>query len=145
MRKVLICFLTCIFLLFNVSTGVAEEEEKKEEKTVLEEITVTGTPITNPVTPIDTRYGTQYNLVTDEQIKQQNSYDFESTLRNVPGVMFQKKNLIGEQTSHSLYIRGRGPAIPAPILLLSLTEFPALEHSSARCWVTASPSPPSAG
>ena len=45
MRKVLICFLTCIFLLFNVSTGVAEEEEKKEEKTVLEEITVIGTPL----------------------------------------------------------------------------------------------------
>jgi len=113
-RRGLIGFLICIsFLLFNVSMGVAEEEEKKEEKTVLEEITVIGTPYSNPVTPMNTRYGTQYNLVTEEQIKQQNSYDFESTLRNVPGVMFQKKNLIGEQTSHSLYIRGRGASHPS--------------------------------
>jgi outer membrane receptor protein involved in Fe transport len=118
MREVLICFLICIFfllfnLLFNVSTGVAEEEEKKEEKTVLEEITVIGTPYSNPMTPMNTRYGTQYNLVTEEQIKEQNAYDFQSTLRDVPGVMFQKKNLIGEQTSHSLYIRGRGASHPS--------------------------------
>jgi iron complex outermembrane receptor protein len=89
------------------------KEQKKEEKTVLEEITVTGAPIISPATPIDTRYGTQYNVVTEEQIKEQNSYDFESTLRNVPGVMFQSKNLIGEQTSHSLYIRGRGSSHPS--------------------------------
>ena len=70
MRKVLICFWACIFFLsFNVSVGVAEEEEKKEEKTVLEEITVIGTPYSNPVTPLNTRYGTQYNLVTEEKIK----------------------------------------------------------------------------
>jgi iron complex outermembrane receptor protein len=114
---VLMCFLICIFPIFNVSTGMAEEEEKKEEKkeekTVLEEITVTETPYNTPATPIDTRYGTQYNVVTEEQIKEQNSYDFESALRNVPGVMFQGKNLIGEQTSHSLYIRGRGSSHPS--------------------------------
>jgi len=114
MRKVLICFWACIFFLsFNVSVGVAEEEEKKEEKTVLEEITVIGTPYSNPVTPLNTRYGTQYNLVTEEKIKQQNAYDFQSTLRNVPGVMFQSKNLMGSQTSHSLYIRGRGASHPS--------------------------------
>jgi outer membrane cobalamin receptor len=113
MRNVLICLLICIFLLFDISAGVADEEEKKEEKTVLEEITVTATPSSNPVTPIETRYGTQHNLVTEEQIKEQNAYDFESTLRNVPGVMFQGKNLIGEQTSHSLYIRGRGSSHPS--------------------------------
>lgn len=113
-RRVLIGSLICIsFLFLNVSAGMAEEKEKKEEKTVLEEITVIGTPYSNPVTPMNTRYGTQYNLVTEEQIKEQNSYDFESTLRNVPGVMFQSKNLIGEQTSHSLYIRGRGASHPS--------------------------------
>jgi iron complex outermembrane receptor protein len=113
-RKGLTGFLICIFfLLFNVSTGVTEEEEKKEEKTVLEEITVTETPYNTPATPINTRYGTQYNLVTEEQIELQNNYDFEATLRNVPGVMFQQKNLIGEQTSHSLYIRGRGSSHPS--------------------------------
>jgi len=87
--------------------------EKKDQKAVLEEITVIGAPDSNPVTPIDTRYGTQYNLVTEEQIKQQNAYDFQSTLRNVPGVMFQSKNLMGSQTSHSLYIRGRGASHPS--------------------------------
>ena len=80
---------------------------------ILEEISVIGTPYSNPVSPITTRYGTQYNLVTEEQIKQQNSHDFHSTLRNVPGVMFQKKNLLGDQTSHSLYIRGRGASHPS--------------------------------
>jgi len=87
--------------------------EEKEAKTVLEEITVIGAPDRSPVTPIDTRYGTQYNLVNEEQIKQQNAYDFQSTLRNVPGVMFQSKNLMGSQTSHSLYIRGRGASHPS--------------------------------
>ncbi len=111
-RKVLLCFFLFIFLLFNVSAGVAGEEEKKEEKTVLEEITVIGTPYGNPVTPMKTPYGTQYNLVTEEQIKEQNVYDFHSALRDVPGVMFQKKNLLGDQTSHSLYIRGRGSSHP---------------------------------
>ena len=123
-ERVLMGFLICIFLLFNVSTGVAEEEEKKEEKTVLEEITVIGTPYSNPVTPVNTRYGTQYNLVTEEQIKEQNSYDFESTLRNVPGVMFQKKNLIGEQTSHSLYIRGRGSSHPSSDFAIEFDRVP---------------------
>jgi outer membrane receptor protein involved in Fe transport len=112
-RRVLIGFLICISLFFNVSMGVAGEEEKKEEKTVLEEITVIGTPYSNPVTPMNTRYGTQYNLVTEEQIKEQNVYDFQSTLRDVPGVMFQSKNLMGSQTSHSLYIRGRGASHPS--------------------------------
>ncbi|HUL30055.1 MAG TPA: TonB-dependent receptor plug domain-containing protein [Thermodesulfobacteriota bacterium] len=137
MRRVfLMCFLICVFPIFNVSTGVAEEEEKrevtkqetkeekKEEKTVLEEITVTGTPIGSPVTPINSPYGTQSNLVTEEQIKLQNSYDVENTLRNVPGVMFQTKNLIGEQTSHSLYIRGRGSSHPSPDLAIQFDGVP---------------------
>jgi iron complex outermembrane receptor protein len=128
----LVGFLICIFLSFNVSTGVADgeekKEEKKEEKTVLEEITVTETPYNTPVTPIDTRYGTQYNLVTEEQIKLQNNYDFEPTLRNVPGVMFQQKNLIGEQTSHSLYIRGRGSSHPSPDFAI---EFDGAPHYGA--------------
>jgi len=116
--RITTCLLFCIFF---VAMSVWAEEpkkgdkkgEKKDQKAVLEEITVIGAPDSNPVTPIDTRYGTQYNLVTEEQIKQQNAYDFQSTLRNVPGVMFQSKNLMGSQTSHSLYIRGRGASHPS--------------------------------
>jgi iron complex outermembrane receptor protein len=100
-------------LVLNVPGGAAQEKEKKDEKAVLEEVTVTATPERNPVTPVPTRYGTQHNLVTEEQIKQQNSYDFQSTLKNVPGVMSQSRNLMGAQTSHSLYIRGRGASHPS--------------------------------
>lgn len=113
-KSVLICLLMCIsILLFSVSVGAAQEKEKKGEHTVMEEITVVGTPHSTPATPLNTRYGTQYNLVTEEQIKEQNSQDFQSTLRDVPGVMYQSKNLMGSQTSHSLYIRGRGASHPS--------------------------------
>lgn len=95
-------------------TALAEEKtDKAVEEKVLEEIIVREAPYTNPVTPVPTKYGTQYNVVTEEQIKQQNNYDFQSTLRNVPGVMFQSKNLAGSQTSHSMYIRGRGSSHPS--------------------------------
>ncbi|MCG6536035.1 MAG: TonB-dependent receptor plug domain-containing protein, partial [Syntrophales bacterium LBB04] len=80
---------------------------------MLEDIIVREAPYSNPVTPVPTRYGTQYNQVTEEQIKEQNVYDFQSALRNVPGVMFQSKNLMGSQTSHSMYIRGRGANHPS--------------------------------
>lgn len=124
-NKVLIGIVLFIFfLLCQASTAVTGEEEKKEEKTVLEEITVTGTPYSNPVTPMSTRYGTQYNLVTEEQIREQNAYDFQSTLCNVPGVMFQKKNLIGEQTGHSLYIRGRGSSHPSSDFVIQFDGVP---------------------
>jgi outer membrane cobalamin receptor len=112
-RMILHLFL-CIF--FIAASALGEEPEKAETgeaRAVLGEITVTGTRYTNPVTPKDTRYGTQYNVVTEEQIKEQNSYDLQSALRDVPGVMSQSKNLVGSQTSHSLYIRGRGMSHPS--------------------------------
>lgn len=82
--------------------------DRDREVVRLREIVVRAAPLTNPTTPVTTRYGTQYNIVTQEQIKEQNGPDFQSALRDVPGVMFQSKNLMGSQTSHSLYIRGRG-------------------------------------
>jgi len=91
---------------------------------VLEETVVTATPENSPVTPVTTQYATQYNVVTEEQIKEQNSLDFESTLRNVPGVMFQSKNLMGNQTSHSLYIRGRGASHPSPDVTIEFDGAP---------------------
>lgn len=103
----------CIGVLiasFSISMAFANE---KDGETVLKEITVTGAPYSDPATPVTTRYGTQYNVVSEEQIKKQNSYDFASTLRDVPGVMSQSKNMIGSQTSHSLYIRGRGASHPS--------------------------------
>lgn len=101
-----------------------EVRERNGTKTVLEEVSVTTTPWVSPVTPIDTPYGTQYNVVTEEQIKEQNSYDFQSTLRDVPGVFYQSKNLLGSQTSHSLYIRGRGASHPSSDLAIEFDGVP---------------------
>jgi Outer membrane receptor proteins, mostly Fe transport len=131
--KITISLILCIFVMI-ISAWAEEpkegeqEKEKKEKKIELEEITVIGAPYSNPVTPNYTRYGTQYNRVTEEQIKQQNSYDFQSTLRNVPGVMSQSKNLIGSQTSHSLYIRGRGASHPSSDFAI---EFDGVPHYGA--------------
>lgn len=77
-----------------------------------------------PVEPVETPFGAQYNVVTEEQIKEQGSYDLQSTLRDVPGVMFQSKNLLGSQTSHSLYIRGRGASHPSPDIIVQFDGVP---------------------
>lgn len=87
-------------------------------------ITAYGVADQPPSVPVQTRFGTQYNVVTEEQIKRQNSLDFYDALRNVPGVMYQKKNIIGGQTSHSLYIRGRGASHPSPDLNIFFDDVP---------------------
>lgn len=116
MRKdiIIICTVWCIFsMALSGWADEAKQDETEERNAILEEITVIGVPAVNPITPVDTRYGTKYNIVTEQQIQEQNDRDFLSTLRNVPGVMFQSKNLMGSQTSHSLYIRGRGADHPS--------------------------------
>ncbi len=87
-------------------------------------VTVYGVADQPPVAPVTTRFGTQFNVVTEEQIARQGSLDFYDALRNVPGVMFQKKNIIGGQTSHSLYIRGRGASHPSPDLNIFFDDVP---------------------
>jgi len=95
-----------------------------QEVTQLQEIIVTTTPLPNPVTPVITRYATQHNVVSQDQIKEQHGLDFQSALRNVPGVMFQSKNLMGSQTSHSLYIRGRGASHPSSDFAILYDDVP---------------------
>ena len=128
-RRIMVYFLMSIFAL---SIPVLAEGPKKdngegrikEEKAALEEITVTGERYNNPATPVDTQYGAQYNVVTEEQIKEQNSYDLPSALRDVPGVMSQSHNMIGSQTSHSIYIRGRGASHPSSDLVIEFDGAP---------------------
>ncbi len=121
--------LLCVFVM--ILSGWAGEpkqaeegSDKKEKKAALEEITVIGASVGNPTTPVDTGYGTQYNVVTEERIKEQNTLDFQSALRDVPGVMIQTKNLMGSQTSHSLYIRGRGASHPSSDVVVQYDGVP---------------------
>ena len=87
-------------------------------------VTVYGVADQAPTTPVLTRFGTQYNAVTEEQIKLQGSLDFYDALRNVPGVMYKKSNIIGGQTGHSFYMRGRGASHPSPDLHILFDDVP---------------------
>lgn len=87
-------------------------------------VTIYGVADQAPTVPVMTRFGTQFNVITEEQIQLQNSLDFYDALRNVPGVMFQKKTVIGGQTGHSLYIRGRGASHPSPDLNIFFDDVP---------------------
>ena len=90
----------------------------------LPQVTVYGVADQTPVDPVTTRFGTQFNVVTEDQIRLQNSLDFYDALRNVPGVMYQKKNIIGGQTGPSLYIRGRGASHPSPDINILFDDVP---------------------
>jgi outer membrane receptor for Fe3+-dicitrate len=87
-------------------------------------VTVYGVVDQTPSVPVTTRFGSQFNSITEEQIMRQDALDFYDALRNVPGVIYQKKNIIGGQTSHSLYIRGRGASHPSPDLNILFDDVP---------------------
>ena len=70
-------------------------------------------PAVPPVMPVTDNFGARHNVVTSEQIREQGSLDLLDTLRDVPGVMFSKKNVIGTNTGTSLYVRGRGYTHPS--------------------------------
>ena len=54
-------------------------------------ITVYGVVDQTPAVPVISRFGNEFNTVTEEQIARQDALDFYDALRNVPGVIFQKK------------------------------------------------------
>ena len=134
----LLLWLVLPYPLFAENSDAPALKEKPQQKTAggtinratdddvarLQEIVVTTSRLHNPVTPVTTRYATQYNVVTEEQIKEQSSPDFLSALRNVPGVMFQSKNLMGGQSSHSMYIRGRGASHPGSDFAILYDDVP---------------------
>ena len=74
--------------------------------------------------PVTTNFGSQFNVITEAQIERQGALDFYDALRSVPGVTFQKKNIIGGQTSHSLYVRGRGASHPSPDINIYFDDVP---------------------
>jgi iron complex outermembrane receptor protein len=135
MKKLLFLFcFCCSFLIFGLSAEMLAQDVAQQDKVKLSqgsltaislpEITVYGLADQLPVDPVTTAFGTQFNVITEEQIRRQNSLDFLDALRNVPGVIYQKKNIIGGQTSHSLYIRGRGVSHPSPDLSVFFDDVP---------------------
>lgn len=67
----------------------------------------------NPAVPEAGLYGDRRNVVTGERIREQGSLDILDALRNVPGLMFSKKNSVGANTGTGLYVRGRGYTHPS--------------------------------
>ncbi|MEG2171982.1 MAG: TonB-dependent receptor [Desulfovibrionaceae bacterium] len=125
--------LCCVCQLWAVAPVCAQDSptaahppltEGSSTAYTLPAVTTYGVADQAPSVPVTTRFGTQYNVVTEEQISRQNSLDFYDALRNVPGVMYQKKNIVGGQTSHSLYIRGRGASHPSPDLNIFFDDVP---------------------
>jgi iron complex outermembrane receptor protein len=126
-RNIYFMLFLLFFLILPLITFAEEKTAAKtqdQDITQFKEIVVTTTPLPNPVTPVTTRYGTQHNVVTEEQLKEQNGFDFQSALREVPGVMFQSKNMMGSQTSHSLYVRGRGASHPSSDFAILYDDVP---------------------
>ena len=77
-------------------TAAAQPAGRKEALTegslaayTLPPVTIYGVADQAPTVPVMTRFGTQFNVLTEEQIQLQNSLDFYDALRNVPGGMYQ--------------------------------------------------------
>ncbi|MDR0710511.1 MAG: TonB-dependent receptor plug domain-containing protein [Spirochaetaceae bacterium] len=109
-------FLVLFFLFVVSALSIFAEEAAGEDPEEDWAFAMEGPGITleadrldsTPVTPATDVYGARHNLVTEEQIREQGSLDILDTLRDVPGVMFSKRNAIGTNTGNSLYVRGRG-------------------------------------
>ena len=122
-----ICVAAVFFILLSL-TVLAQEDSDFEEpnfaESIIFSVNVYGVAVQTPVVPTTDRFGNQFNTVTEEQIERQGAMDFYDALRNVPGVSFQKTNIIGGQTGASLYIRGRGTTHPSPDLTILFDEVP---------------------
>ncbi|MDR0770461.1 MAG: TonB-dependent receptor plug domain-containing protein [Burkholderiales bacterium] len=125
-------FLLCLGIgavsLLNATLVLAQtprEDEAKKNEPVMEVVIVTGSSVkSHPVTPLLSRFGTQYNVVSAQAIENQNSLDFLSALREVPGVIFKSQNAVGSQAGTDLYIRGRGASHPSPDITVEFDGVP---------------------
>jgi iron complex outermembrane receptor protein len=115
-------------LLLSATLALAQtppENEAEKNEPVMDVVTVTGSPVRgHPVTPALSRFGTQYNVISAQDIENQNSLGFLSTLREVPGVIFKSQNAVGSQSRTDLYIRGRGASHPSPGITVEFDGVP---------------------
>ena len=87
-------------------------------------VTVIGVVPVSQSTPLEAGFGVTKNVVSTQAIENQNSMDFNDTLKNVPGVMTTTTTMVGGQTGASLFIRGRGASHPSPDLLVQFDGVP---------------------
>ena len=120
--KYWICVAASFFIF--LSPDVWAEDDPNNGESVTFKVNVYGVADQSPAVPTTDRFGGQFNTVTEEQIERQGALDFYDALRNVPGVIYQKKNIIGGQTGASLYIRGRGASHPSPDLTILFDDVP---------------------
>jgi iron complex outermembrane receptor protein len=124
------CFGVGSVSLLSVTLVLAQtppenETEAEKKEPVMEVVTVTGSSASGrPVTPALSRFGTQYNVISAQDIENQNSLNFLSTLREVPGVIFKSQNAVGSQGRTDLYIRGRGASHPSPDITVEFDSVP---------------------
>jgi iron complex outermembrane receptor protein len=105
-------------LLFFTPVPYAQEKAEEEPEDI--DLIMEGEGLTleeawaaSPALPQGDAFGGKRNVVSAEEIQEQGSLDLLDALRNVPGVMFSKRNAVGTNTGTSLYVRGRGYAHPS--------------------------------
>lgn len=87
-------------------------------------VTVVGEAPASQSTPVEAGFGIVKNVVSERALVNQNSMDFNATLKNVPGVMTASSTMLGSQNGASLFIRGRGASHPSPDLLVQFDGVP---------------------
>lgn len=94
------------------------------EEQDLGEVLVTAKELANPALPKTTKEGTQVNTITREQIESQAAIDVNHTLTMVPGVLTRSSTMMGGQTGHGIYVRGRGASHPSAEVAITFDGAP---------------------
>lgn len=101
---------TVIALTMGCLTGFSTVYAAAEQD--LGQVLVTAESETSPALPETSSLGTQSNRVSREQIENQAATDINHALTLIPGVMTRSQTMMGGQTSHGIYVRGRGASHP---------------------------------
>ena len=101
---------TVIALTMGCLTGFSTAHAAGEQD--LGQVLVTAESESSPALPATSSLGTQSNRVSREQIESQAATDINHALTLVPGVMTRSQTMMGGQTSHGIYVRGRGASHP---------------------------------
>lgn len=114
-----------IFVELSVLTATSSSQATAINPSEIPTVTIYGAnTTTSSASPTLTNQGTQYNTVSHEQIQKQAANDINHALSQVPGVMTRSETLLGGQSSHNLYIRGRGASHPSSDISITFDDVP---------------------